>query len=162
MIGTIVATDEDTGDSASVAIVGGASYAGVVQFVVGGTGVTGDLKVATGASLNFELKGTYTLAVVVTDTAAPTPHTVSGSVTVNVVDVNEPPTVTAGLAFSISEHNTAQADCTMLTYCKPGTLTPLYSYIIPLATPFIHLYCLFTPMYTLYTRVPCIYNHMYT
>jgi hypothetical protein len=90
-----------------VAIVGGASYAGVVQFEVG-TGVTGDLKVATGASLNFELKGTFTLAVVVTDTATPTPHTVSGSVMVNVADVNEPPTVTAGLAFSISEHNTAQ------------------------------------------------------
>ena len=53
---------------------GGESYAGVVQFEVG-TGVTGDLKVATGPSLNFELKGTFTLAVVVTDTATPTPHT---------------------------------------------------------------------------------------
>ena len=100
---------------------GGASYAGVVQFEVG-TGVTGDLKVATGASLNFELKGTFTLAVVVTDTATPTPHTVSGSVMVNVADVNEPPTVTAGLAFSISEHNTAQV---INIFNKPQHPTPI-------------------------------------
>ena len=119
-LGAIVATDEDTGDSASVAIVSGASYAGVVQFVVG-TAVNGDLKVAAGASLNFELRGTYTLAVEVTDTASPTPHKVSGSVLVHLEDVNEPPVVASALVFSVSEHNTAQADCTILTYCKVGT-----------------------------------------
>ena len=119
-LGAIVATDEDTGDSASVAIVSGASYAGVVQFVVG-TAVNGDLKVAAGASLNFELRGTYTLAVEVTDTARPTPHKVSGSVLVHLEDVNEPPVVASALVFSVSEHNTAQADCTILTYCKVGT-----------------------------------------
>ena len=119
-LGTIVATDEDTGDSASVAIVSGASYAGVVQFVVG-TAVNGDLKVAAGASLNFELRGTYTLEVEVTDTASPTPHKVSGSVVVHLEDVNEPPVVASALVFSVSEHNTAQADCTVLTYCKVGT-----------------------------------------
>jgi len=47
---------------------------------------------------------------------------VAGSVTVQLRDVNEPPVVETGLEFAVSEHNDGQTDCTVHTYCKPGTV----------------------------------------
>ncbi len=79
VIGTLAATDADSGETLTYSIVGANT-----NFEVVGN----QLRVRTGASLNFEAAPQHTLTVRVTDSAN---NTRDQLVTINVVNVNEAP-----------------------------------------------------------------------
>ncbi len=82
VIGTLAATDADSGETLTYSIVGANT-----NFEVVGN----QLRVRTGANLNFEAAPQHTLTVRVTDSAN---NTRDQLVTINVVNVNEAPTNT--------------------------------------------------------------------
>jgi VCBS repeat-containing protein len=81
VVGTLAATDADSGETLTYSIVGANT-----NFEVVGN----ELRVRAGASLNFETAPQHTLTVRVTDSAN---NTRDQLVTINVVNVNEAPTV---------------------------------------------------------------------
>ncbi|HYU65411.1 MAG TPA: cadherin domain-containing protein, partial [Jatrophihabitantaceae bacterium] len=94
VVGTIVATDPE-GVAPTFTITGGT---GVGVFAISGTG---QITVTNSLALDFETTPSFTLNVNVSDGMNP----MSVVVTINLTDVNEPPTITGG-TFSIAE-NTA-------------------------------------------------------
>lgn len=96
VVGTVAASDPDPDDALSYAIVGGT---GSSVFSIDAP--TGEILVADGNQLNFEVTNGFTLDVEVSD-----PHglTASATFSVNVTDVSEPPKLTAQ-AFSIAENS---------------------------------------------------------
>lgn len=96
-VNTIVGTVEATGSSAL-------NY----DIMSGNTGnnftidqTTGNIKVAAGATLNFEGTTTYTLTVQVTDSGSPSKSS-TAAMTIHVTDVNEAPVIPPGQTFNIS------------------------------------------------------------
>ena len=85
VVGTVVASDQDTGQSMSYAIIAGNT--GNV-FAIDAT--NGQLTVNTPSALNFESTPTFTLTVQVTDNAG-IPSSSSATITVKLTDVNEMP-----------------------------------------------------------------------
>jgi hypothetical protein len=99
-IGTVIATDPDPGQSLTYSILSG-NTGNAFQIVF----TTGVLKVATQAALNFEANPTFALVVRVTDNGAGTLSS-QATMTINLTNVNEPPTVSPQ-SFSIAENSAA-------------------------------------------------------
>ncbi|MDZ4683669.1 MAG: cadherin repeat domain-containing protein, partial [Planctomycetaceae bacterium] len=97
VVGTVVATDPDPGQSLTYAIT-----AGNTGNVFAINANTGQITVAS-PTLNFEGVNPYNLTVQVTDNGAPTSSS-SATVTVNITNLNEAPTFLAPTTFTISEN----------------------------------------------------------
>ena len=82
VVGTVVATDPDSGDTLSFSITGGN---GLGAFAISNAGV---ISVADSAKLDFETLSTFPLTVTVTDAGTLSDSAV---VTINLTDVFEPP-----------------------------------------------------------------------
>lgn len=95
-VGFLEAFDIDAGDTKTFSKTGGT---GAALFDVNAT--TGQITVAVGANLNFEATNTYTLNVRVQDTAG---LFATRTVTINLSDVNETPTLTAAGPFAFNEN----------------------------------------------------------
>ncbi|MCY2925939.1 MAG: cadherin domain-containing protein [Planctomycetota bacterium] len=96
VVGTVTASDPDAGESLSYEIAAGNDDG---AFAIDGE--TGQITVADGTMLNFDTADSYTLTVLVTDTAA---NTATASITVNVNNVNEPP-VADDDTFAVDENS---------------------------------------------------------
>ncbi len=112
-VGTVIAGDVDAGDTKTFAITGG-NAAGA--FAISPSGA---ITVANGSLLNFEATPSYSLTVSVTDGGS---LSASTTVTINLTNVNEAPTVTSGSAFSVPENTTAVPT---VTGNDPDTVTTL-------------------------------------
>ncbi|WP_254512701.1 cadherin domain-containing protein [Anatilimnocola floriformis] len=95
-VGTVVANDVDAGDTKSFAITAGNSSG---AFAINAS--TGVITVANGSLLNFEGTSSYPLTVSVTDSGS---LSASNTVTVNLTNVNEAPTI-APQTFSVAENS---------------------------------------------------------
>ena len=84
-VSTVEASDEDTGDSLTYSIISGNTDG---AFAINGT--TGEITVANSSALNFEVNPNFGLTVQVEDTGY---LTNSATITINLTDVNEAPTV---------------------------------------------------------------------
>ena len=89
VVGAVAANDPDSGQTHTFAITGG-NVGGA--FAIDAN--TGQITVANSAALDFETTPTFSLTVQVTDDGAP-PQTGSGTITVNLTNVNEPPVANA-------------------------------------------------------------------
>ncbi len=98
-VGTVLANDVDAGDSKSFTITGGNSLG---AFAISSTGV---ITVADATKLDFETTPTFNLTVTATDAGS---LTGSNTVTINLTNVNEVPTL-APQTFFVAE-NTANGD----------------------------------------------------
>ncbi|MDZ4686728.1 MAG: cadherin repeat domain-containing protein, partial [Planctomycetaceae bacterium] len=97
VVGTVVASDPDVGQTLTYAIT-----AGNTGNVFAINASTGQITVAS-PTLNFEGINQYNLTVQVTDNGAPTSSS-SATVTVNITNLNEAPTFLAPTTFTISEN----------------------------------------------------------
>ena len=96
-VGTVTATDEDTGDTLTYSIESG--NAGSVFAIGSGTGA-----ITVAGPLDYETTSSYTLTVKVTDSHATMEGTDTATVTVNVTDVAEdPPPAPTGLTVSLTD-----------------------------------------------------------
>ena len=95
-IGTFTTTDQDSAETFSYAIIGGADAA---LFSIGGPG--GDELILDAGTLNFEVQNTYAVQVQVTDSAG---NSIDRTVTVHVNDLNEAPSDITPNAVAIDEN----------------------------------------------------------
>src|SRR5438105_2497300 len=98
VVGTIVATDVDAGQTRTFAVTGGTGQA---AFAVNAT--TGQITVTNSAALNFETTPSFTLNVTVTDNGTPVLSD-TAVITINLTNVNEAPVVEDQL-FSVAENS---------------------------------------------------------
>ena len=96
VVGTVAATDVDTGDTLTFSITGGNTGS---AFAIGST--TGDLTVNDTTQLDFETTPSFSLTVQVADSGA---LTADATVTVNLTDVNETPSID-NQAFGVDENS---------------------------------------------------------
>src|SRR5438105_844786 len=99
VVGTIVASDVDTGQTRTFAVTGGTGQA---AFAVNAT--TGQITVTNSAALNFETTPSFTLNVTVTDNGTPVLSD-TAVITINLTNVNEPPVATND-AYTTAEDTT--------------------------------------------------------
>jgi hypothetical protein len=85
VVGTVAASDPDSGQALSYQITAGNTGG---AFAVDGS--TGQITVANGAALDFETTLAFTLTVQVTDNGSPAPSS-TATITINLSDVNEAP-----------------------------------------------------------------------
>ena len=117
VVGTIVFSDPDQGDQVKLtmkqsdAVFGGVTYFDLRSGAIGGT-------IELLASPDFEAKSSFSLDFVATDKDG---LTGTGTVQVNIIDVNESPMFVSPAMFPVSEHNGNLADCTTEMFCLPGT-----------------------------------------
>ena len=97
-IGTVAASDPDSGQTRTFAITAGNTNN---AFTINAT--TGVLTVNNSAALNFESTPTFSLTITATDNGTPA-KSGSATVTVNLTNVNEAPVVT-GATFSATENS---------------------------------------------------------
>ncbi len=95
VVGTVKASDPDAGDKLTFSILSGNTDS---TFKIDGS--TGNLTVAASDKLNYEASVRYVLTVQVSDGV----YTDSGTVTINVLNVNEPPVIN-DQAFSVRENS---------------------------------------------------------
>ena len=95
-VATLTTTDQDGGETFSYAVVGGADAA---NFSIGGT--SSDELILTSSDLDFETQSTYVVDVEVTDSGGLT-HV--ETITINLNDLNENPTI-AAQTFDVDEHS---------------------------------------------------------
>ena len=98
VVGTVIASDVDAGQSLTYAITASAPYAGIYEI----NPTTGVITVAISSLLNFESLPGIALTVTVTDSGNPALSS-SAVVVVTLTDVNEAPTI-ADQSFSIAEN----------------------------------------------------------
>lgn len=101
VVGTVSATDPDTvapNNTLTYAISGGNTGG---AFAINAS--TGQITVANSAALNFAQNSTFALQVTVTD-GAPVPLSATQSVTINLADVNEAPSIPAGQVLNVLEN----------------------------------------------------------
>jgi VCBS repeat-containing protein len=111
VVGTVNVIDQDAGKQLTYAITAGNELG---AFTI--DPATGRIKVAKSSILDFEAHPSFTLTVQVTDSATPA-MSASGSVTINLTNVNEAPT-SLSLSNNIVEENLPAASLI-------GLLTPL-------------------------------------
>jgi hypothetical protein len=99
VVGTVIATDQDAGQTVSYQIDSGNDGG---AFAI--NPATGVLTVANSAAVDFETHPTFQLVIRVTDTASPTPASSTGLVTVSLRNLNEPPVIPAQ-SLSIPENS---------------------------------------------------------
>src|SRR5207249_8029224 len=97
VVGTILASDVDTGQTRTFAVTGGTGQA---AFAVNAT--TGQITVTNSAALNFETTPSFTLNVTVTDNGTPQLSD-TAVITIKLTNVNESPVVT-NQAFTDAEN----------------------------------------------------------
>ncbi len=95
VVGTVAASDPDAGDTLSYAITGGNTGG---AFAI--NAATGEITVANSTALNFETTPSFVLTVEVTDTGNLID---TATVTVNLNDVNEMPTVVAQIGGQVTD-----------------------------------------------------------
>ena len=111
-VGTVVASDQDAGQTLTYAITAG-DPSGV--FAINPS--TGAITVANSALLNFEATPSFSLTVQVTDNAG-APLSSSATVTVNVIDVNEAPVVNPA-TFAVDENSANGTAVGTVTFADP-------------------------------------------
>ena len=102
MVGTVTASDPDTGDTLSYSITGGNTGN---AFAINSS--TGQITVNNAAALDFETTPTFTLTVRVQDAGGLTD---AATVTMNLTNVNEAPTVN-NATFSLPENSAERDRC---------------------------------------------------
>jgi VCBS repeat-containing protein len=119
-VGTLSATDPDTGDTHTFALVAGAGDADNASFQIDGS------TLETNAVFDFETKSSYSVRVRATDSGS---LTFEKQLTITVTNVNEPPTDINLSNSSISENQAAgTAVGTLSTVDDPGS-THTYSLV---------------------------------
>jgi len=118
VVGTVAASDPDAGDELTYAITAGNSDG---AFAIGNT--SGEITVADGNVLNYELKSSYALTVTVTDDGGLSD---TATVTIQVGDVDEPPIVVAS-TFSVAEDSPTDTYVGTLLALDPEGGTMAYS-----------------------------------
>ncbi|MBE3117768.1 MAG: cadherin domain-containing protein, partial [Candidatus Atribacteria bacterium] len=98
VVGSVAASDPDAGQSLTYAITGGNT---ANAFAINAT--TGRVTVANSAALNFEAMPSFALTVQVTDNGTPALSD-TGTVTINLTNVNESPTDIALSSNSVAEN----------------------------------------------------------
>ena len=129
-LGTVTATDPDAGSTSTFVETGGT---GGAVFDVSSTGV---VSVVDGSALNFEVTPSYTLGVQVTDNGTPG-LTGSGTVTINLTNVNEAP-VLGDASFDVDENSangTAAGTVTATDVDAGSVLTYGITGITPVTDP---------------------------
>ena len=102
VVGSVLASDPDAGQSLTYSIVGGS---GATAFQIDAT--TGELTVADTAQLDSETVGALTLVVEVTDSGA-SPLSDSATITIKLNDLNEfTPSFISNPNFGVAEHGVA-------------------------------------------------------
>jgi VCBS repeat-containing protein len=97
IVGTVVATDPDAGDSLTFSISGGS---GQTAFSI--DAATGQISVAESSQLDFETTASFSLEVQVTDLGG---NPASPTITVNLNDINEDPVVLLPPPSSVDENS---------------------------------------------------------
>jgi VCBS repeat-containing protein len=118
VVGTVVASDPDAGQTLTYAITAGNTGG---AFSINSS--TGQLRVANSAVLNFETTPSFALTVQVTDNA-PSPLSASNTVTINLTNVNEAPVV-AAQTFSLAENSANGTAVGTIVASDPDTGTTL-------------------------------------
>jgi hypothetical protein len=121
VVGTVTASDQDTGQSLSYAITAGNTGG---AFAI--DSATGEITVATPAMLDFETTPTFNLTVEVTDNGTPILSD-TATVTINVADVNEAPLADAGPDQTVPGGAFVTLDGTTSSDPEGGALT--YSWL---------------------------------
>jgi VCBS repeat-containing protein len=120
-IGTVVATDPDStapNDTLTYSIIGGNSGS---IFTINSS--TGDITVNSSTALNFEVTQQYVLTVKVADGGSPS-LSATGTVTINVTDVNETPLIDAGQTFSVAQNAPSNTVVGTVAASDPDTGAP--------------------------------------
>ncbi len=102
-VGTVVALPGDAGQTLTYAITGGNST-GASSAVFAIDSSTGQITVKDPAALNFEVTPTFSLTVMVTDNGTPVQAN-AATITINLTDVNETPTIAPAQTFTIPENS---------------------------------------------------------
>jgi len=121
VVGTVVASDPDTtapNKTLTYSITGGNTNS---AFAINSS--TGQLTVNNGTALNFEATQQFVLQVQVADGGSPS-LTATGSVTINIADVNESPTILEGQNFSVAEHAPNATTVGLVVATDPDTTAP--------------------------------------
>jgi len=100
VVGTVLATDADAGQSVSFQIQSGNESGG---FAIDSS--SGVLTVVNSSALDFETRSVFNLIIRVTDTASPTPASSTANVMVSLRNLNEPP-IMLPQTFSVPENRT--------------------------------------------------------
>ncbi len=95
-VGTLLAADEDAGETFTYSIQGGADQ---LKFSIGGA--LNDELILTDGTLDFETQSSYAVTVRVTDSFG---NTYDEAITVDVNDLNESPTAITPTSFNINEN----------------------------------------------------------
>jgi|GEM_PF-602816 len=97
VVGTITASDTDPGQSLYFSLVSGNTNG---AFQLSGNGI---LSIANAQAIDFETNPVFNLIVQVSDNGQPV-LTSTATITVNLIDVNEPPVFYGNTQFSLNEH----------------------------------------------------------
>lgn len=118
VLGTVIATDPDTtGTFATKTFSLNSNPNGA--FAINSS--TGQITVATSSALNFEASNQLTVGVTVTDGGN---LFASQTVTVNITDANETPTLTPGQSFNVAENATFGTAVGTVSASDPDTTAP--------------------------------------
>ncbi len=109
VVGTVTASDDDAGQSLTYSITGGNTG---TAFAINSS--TGQITVANSSVLNFETNPTFNLTVQVTDSGAPSQFD-TATVTINITDVNEAPSLALGASIAFVDENSSTAGGLVLT-----------------------------------------------
>jgi VCBS repeat-containing protein len=107
-VGTVAATDADTGTTFSNWTITGGNTDGI--FAINTS--TGQITVANDTNLDFETTNSYTLSLTVSDG---TNTSANQTVTINVTDANEAPTASLATTFTITEGSALNLDASAST-----------------------------------------------
>jgi PKD repeat protein len=120
-VGTLSATDANTGDTAAFTLVTGTGSTDNASFTISGTSLK------TAASFDFETKASYSIRVRVTDSGS---LTFEKALTITVSNVNEAPTITSALTATPSSVKTGETVTFTVAASDPenATLTTSYNY----------------------------------
>jgi RHS repeat-associated protein len=113
VVGTVLATDPDAGQTLSFAITGGT---GLGVFSIDANGI---VRVIDAARLDFEASPSFTLDVTVSDNGSP-PLATSASMSIAVRNVDETPRLTAPASVTLAENTTMVATITATDVDSPN------------------------------------------
>ncbi|MDB5386172.1 MAG: hypothetical protein JWM11_1818 [Planctomycetaceae bacterium] len=99
VVGSVIATDQDVGQSLTYQIISGNTGG---AFAI--NPATGALTVVNSTAVDFETNPTFHLVIRATDNSSPTPASTTGNITVSLRNLNEPPIIPAQ-TLSIPENS---------------------------------------------------------
>ncbi|MDB5389690.1 MAG: outer rane adhesin like protein, partial [Planctomycetaceae bacterium] len=130
IVGTVVATDPDA--TAPNKTLSYSILSGDVNNAFSINSATGQLVVSNPAALNFEATPQFTLQIQVTDGGTPS-LSATNAVTVNVVNVNEPPVILSGQNFLINENPATNAVVGTVVATDPDLSAPFNTLLYSIA-----------------------------